>query len=195
MTDGAVDRLGGALGREELRTRILSAQPLISEYISLDEQLQPNGFDLSVAQISAFSGRGAIGKSNAERVLPEAVPLAFDDDGWLELAPGAYQVLFNEIVDLPNDLMALGRPRSTLCRCGATVGTAVWDAGYRGRSTSSLIVSNAEGLRIARDARLLQLVFFTLNVPTERGYDGAYQGENISRVGHAHPSQVSFRTE
>ena len=168
MTDGAIDRLGGALGREELRARILAPQPLISNYISLD------------AQISAFSGRGAIGKSNAERVLPEAVPLAFTADGWLELAPGAYQVLFNEVVDLPNDLMALGRPRSTLCRCGATVGTAVWDAGYRGRSTSSLIVSNAEGLRIARDARLLQLVFFTLNAPTAQGYDGAYQGENLA---------------
>jgi dUTP pyrophosphatase len=180
MTDEAFNRLGGALGREELRARILSAPPLISDYILLDEQLQPNGFDLSVAQISAFSGRGAIGKSNAERVLPDAVPLAFDNEGWLELVPGAYQVLFNEIVDLPNDLMALGRPRSTLCRCGAMVGTAVWDAGYRGRSTSSLVVSNAAGLKIARDARLLQLVFFTLNAPTAQGYDGAYQSENIA---------------
>lgn len=179
MTVEAKPRFGGALGREELLARIQSARPLISDYISLEEQLQPNGFDLSVAQISVFHGRGAIGKSNADRVLPEAVPLAFDDDGWLELVPGAYQVLFNEVVDLPNDLMALGRPRSTLCRCGATVGTAVWDAGYRGRSTSSLIVSNGEGLRIARDARVLQLVFFTLNVATARGYDGAYQGENL----------------
>ena len=61
-----------------------------------------------------------------------------------------------------NDLMALGRPRSSLCRCGVTLHTAVWDAGYRGRSTSLLNVMNPSGFRVQRGARLLQLVFFGL---------------------------------
>lgn len=181
MSDGLHDGFGGALGREELLQRIQGEQPLISDYLSLEEQLQPNGFDLSIAQVSALEGRGTLGSTNAERALPATRTLAFDDEGWLNLATGPYQVLFNEIVDLPNDLMALGRPRSSLCRCGATLGTAVWDAGYRGRSTALLVIENRDGLRIARDARLMQLVFFTLNVATEKGYDGAYQGENIGR--------------
>jgi dUTP pyrophosphatase len=172
-------RGGGVLGREELTARILSARPLLSGYRSLDEQLQPNGFDLSLAGVSRFDGRGAIGRTNAERTLPEMGELAFDADGWLELSAGPYQVMFNEVVDLPNDLMALGRPRSSLCRSGATLHTAVWDAGYRGRSTALLVVVNPAGMRVARDARLLQLVFFTLNAATARGYDGAYQGENL----------------
>jgi dUTP pyrophosphatase len=113
-------------------------------------------------------------------VVPEARPLTFDTDGWLDLTPGMYQVLFNEVVALPNDLMALGRPRSSLCRCGATLGTAVWDAGYTGRSTSLLVVTNPAGLRLARDARVLQLVFFTLDTPTAEGYAGVYQGENVA---------------
>lgn len=175
----ALNRLGGALGREELLARITSERPLISEFLSLEEQLQPNGFDLSLAQVSRLSGAGVLGRTNAERVLPSVAPLEFDAEGWLALAPGPYQVLFNEVVDLPNDLMALGRPRSSLCRCGATMGTAVWDAGYRGRSTALLLIENPEGLRLSRDARLLQLVFFTLNVATRQGYDGIYQGENI----------------
>lgn len=170
---------GGALGREALLERIEGDPPLIADYLDLDQQLQPNGFDLSVAQVSRLEGRGALGRTNAERILPEARALAFGADGWLELARGVYQILFNEVVALPNDLMALGRPRSSLCRCGATLGTAVWDAGYRGRSTALLIVEAVEGIRIARDARLMQLVFFTLDLPTARGYDGIYQGENI----------------
>jgi dUTP pyrophosphatase len=178
--DPGVAGVGGALGREELLRRIQSDRPLISEYLSLGEQLQPNGFDLSIAQISELEERGVLGSTNADRSLPGTRPLPFDDSGWLNLPPGPYQVLFNEIVDLPNDLMALGRPRSSLCRCGATLGTAVWDAGYRGRSTALLVIENRDGLRIARDARLMQLVFFTLNAPTTQGYDGAYQGENIS---------------
>jgi dUTP pyrophosphatase len=171
---------GGALGREAILARLGGDQPLISGYLSLEDQLQPNGFDLSVAQISELTGPGALGRTNAERVVPEARPLAFDADGWLDLMPGMYQVLFNEIVALPNDLMALGRPRSSLCRCGATLGTAVWDAGYTGRSTSLLVVPNPAGLRRARDARVLQLVFFTLDTPTTDGYSGVYQGENVA---------------
>jgi dUTP pyrophosphatase len=177
--EGLGQAIGGALGREALRERMQVDPPLVAGYLDLDEQLQPNGFDLSVAQVSRLEGRGALGRTNAERMLPEARALPFAADGWLDLERGAYQVLFNEVVALPNDLMALGRPRSSLCRCGATLGTAVWDAGYRGRSTALLIVEAAEGLRIARDARLMQLVFFTLDVPTARGYDGIYQGENI----------------
>ena len=171
---------GGALGREELERRILSSPPLISAYLSLEEQLQPNGFDLSVAQVRELVGPGALGRTNADRALPETRALPFDDEGWLRLAPGPYQILFNEIVDLPNDVMALGRPRSSVCRCGATLGTAVWDAGYRGRSTALLIVENREGIRLARDARVMQLVFFSLSVATSRGYDGVYQGENLA---------------
>lgn len=172
--------LGGALGREELLVRINGPRPLISGYHSLDEQIQPNGFDLTVAEIGQFVGAGAIGRSNAERRLPEIRTLAFVD-GWLDLAPGPYQLLFNEIVDLPTDLMALGRPRSSLCRCGASITTAVWDAGYHGRSTALLLVENRVGIRIARDARVLQLVFFSLNRPTAHGYDGVYQAENLRR--------------
>lgn len=172
--------VGGALGREAILARLASDKPLISDYLSLEDQLQPNGFDLSVAQVSELAGPGALGRTNAERVVPEARPLAFDDAGWLALDPGMYQVLFNEVVSLPNDLMALGRPRSSLCRCGATLGTAVWDAGYTGRSTALLVITNPAGLRIARDARVMQLVFFTLDTPTADGYSGIYQGENIT---------------
>ena len=178
--ESALRGAGGALGREGILARMNGAEPLISGYLSLEDQLQPNGFDLSVAQVSELTGPGVLGRTNAERVVPDARSLAFDAASWLDLSPGMYQVLFNEVVALPNDLMALGRPRSSLCRCGATLGTAVWDAGYTGRSTSLLVVTNPAGLRLARDARVLQLVFFTLDMPTADGYSGIYQGENVA---------------
>jgi dUTP pyrophosphatase len=162
VTEDDIMRLGGALGRERLLALIQAARPLISGYHSIEDQLQPNGFDLSVAEVGEFANGGAIGRTNASRSLPDIRPLPFD-----------------ETVDLPNNLMALGRPRSSLCRMGAVLGTAVWDAGYRGRSTALLIVANPDGMRLERTARVLQLVFFTLDAPTVRGYDGTYQGENL----------------
>ncbi len=105
-------------------------------------------------------------------------PLAFDALGYMHLMPGPYIITYNEIVNLPLNIMALGKPRSSLLRCGAVVHTAVWDAGYSGRSQSLMIVYNAQGFRIQKNTRVVQLVFFKLTRETE-GYQGTYQGENI----------------
>jgi dUTP pyrophosphatase len=74
--------------------------------------------------------------------------------------------------------MALARPRSSLLRCGVNIGTAVWDAGYSGRSQSLMLVSNSLGFRIQQNARVAQLIFMNLSAETE-GYAGKYQNENI----------------
>ena len=92
--------------------------------------------------------------------------------------PGAYVVTYNEIVHLPKDIMALGRPRSSLIRCGVTIEMGVWDSGYSGRSQSLMIVYHPHGIRLQRNARIVQLVFFRLTQETE-GYRGVYQRENI----------------
>ena len=170
---------GGVLGRDALRRLVLRDRPLLTDWLDLEQQLQPNGFDLTLREVGRYEGVGTIARENAGRRLPEVVPLPFAADGFLDLAPGSYQIIFNEVVDLPNDVMALGRPRSSLARCGAAIHSAVWDAGYRGRSTSLMVVGNAAGFRVERDARLLQLVFFALGEAVADGYRGAYQGENL----------------
>jgi len=169
----------GVLSREQLRERTVGDRPLITDWLDLDAQLQPNGFDLTLRQVSRFEGRGAIAVDNAGRTLPTLAPLAFGTDGVLDLPPGPYHILYNEVVHLPTDLMALGRPRSSLGRCGVAIHTAVWDAGYEGRSTSLLVVTNPHGFRVERDARVMQLVFFGLATAAAEGYRGAYQGENL----------------
>jgi dUTP pyrophosphatase len=172
--------LAGVLSREQLRTRIQTERgPLLTHYVDLEDQLQPNGFDLTLREVSRYVGAGHIGIDNADRVLPELIPLTFDADDWVSLAPGIYHVLYNEVVSLPQGLMALGRARSSLGRSGVTIHTAVWDAGYSGRSTSLLSVLNPAGFRVQRNARVMQLVFFGLATETAEGYAGRYQGENV----------------
>lgn len=173
--------LAGALSNNSIRALCQTAPPLLRDYRDFETQLQPNGFDLTLETLSRYTGRGTVGVSNADRVLPDLEPVAFDNDGWVELAPGNYHITFNEIVALPLNVMALGRPRSTLCRVGATIHTAVWDAGYEGRSSSLLAVSNPNGFRLQQNARVMQLVFFGVSNPPESGYAGIYQRENIHR--------------
>lgn len=183
MTEGEapLGNSAGVLSREQLLARIHGvARPLVRDYLDLEAQVQPNGIDLTLQSVSRHVGPGTIGTSNAARVLPDLVELAFDADGWLELGLGAYHIVYNEVVDIPVDLMALGRPRSSLGRSGVAIHTAVWDAGYTGRSTSLLSVLNPAGFRVQRNARVMQLVFFGLAEGTSSGYAGTYQHENTS---------------
>ena len=170
---------GNPLNREEARWLIEGRPPLIEGYVALEAQLQPSGFDLSVREVARFVTPGQLGGFDASRELSGTEPLPFDAEGWLSLPPGAYLVTFNELVNLPLGLMALGRPRSSLLRNGVALHTAVWDAGYRGRSQSLLTVHHLGGFRLQRDARVAQLVFFRLATPPEQGYRGRYQGEGL----------------
>ncbi len=106
-------------------------------------------------------------------------PLWFDGLGDMELPAGSYLITFNEAVRLPRNVMALGRTRSSLLRCGVSLHTAVWDAGYSGRSQSLMVVYNTCGFRLKQNARLMQLVFFRLTEEVDEGYNGIFQGENL----------------
>ncbi len=152
--------------------------PLLEEWLSLTEQLQPNGFDLSLQAVAQLRSAGSMGRDAAERKLSDTEPLDFEPTGWLHLEPGLYLATFNEVVNLPLDLMALGLPRSSLLRSGVGIHTAVWDAGYQGRSQALLTVHHSGGYNIQQGARLMQLVFFRLVNLADRGYSGHYQGEN-----------------
>ena len=168
-----------ALDRESIGDLVLGKPPLIEQYLSLDEQLQPNGFDLTLRDASRLTSGGSMGAGLDQREVSDTEPIAFDTGEWLRLIPGPYLLTFNEVVNLPLDLMALGRTRSSLLRSGASLHTAVWDAGYRGRSQALLIIHHPDGYRVQKNARLLQLVFFHLARPVSQGYQGRFLGENI----------------
>ena len=159
--------------------KLLNQEPsLIEGWLDLDEQVQANGFDLTLREIALLQSAGKIAVTNSQRLVSDLAPLVFDGLGFIDLMPGPYIITYNEIVHLPNDVMAIAAPRSSLLRCGVTVNTAVWDAGYSGRSQSLMVVYNPQGFRLQRNARIVQLVFMQLTQETE-GYQGTYQGENI----------------
>ena len=170
------------LNKEEIK-KLIVEKDLIKEYIDLETQLQTNGFDLTVREVSNFNSRGSLDFSNKERILPELRShISFETlhpraEFW-ELLQGCYSVEFNEVISLPLDLMAISIHRSSLMRCGVTTATGCWDAGYQGRGRTLLIVSNPFGLKLYKNARLVQMTFHRLN-PSDKGYQGSYQREGI----------------
>ena len=130
------------LSRQDILHLINSEPPLVAGYRDLDTQVQPNGIDFTVREVAMPQTMGRITVDNSQRLISELTPLVFDGLGYLELMPGAYIVTYNEIVHLPNNIMALAQPRSSLLRSGVTVYGAVWDAGYSGRSRAMMVVFN-----------------------------------------------------
>lgn len=144
-------------------------------YVDFNLQLQPNGLDLTVKRIFKFKGLGSISLSSKE--LPEYEEVEWEGEE-ITLKPGAYLIEFNEIVKVPVDQVGMVFPRSSLLRMGCDLRGALWDSGYEGRSKSLLVVYNT--LKIKRNARIGQLVFFKVLGEVEKPYSGEYQYEDLS---------------
>ena len=172
---------GSVLERDSILDLVQGPGHLVEGYLDLDTQLQPNGFDMTLKEISRIASAGQIPAGAAPAALPEFHAQPFGPDDYVHLPQGSYVVTLNEVVNLPGHVMALARPRSSLLRCGVGLHTAVWDAGYHGRSQALLSVHNPLGFRVARDARILQMVFMYLarSLSVDGAYQGRFQGENI----------------
>lgn len=168
------------LAGSDLWKYLESKPPLVERMLDPNLQVGANGIDLSISEIETFSGSGALGFKSSDR--KEAPTVRIDNTRSVHLGQGSYKIRYNEIVHIPLDLIAIARPRSSLLRYGATVQTAVWDAGYEGRSESLLIVHNENGLNLIENARVVQLIFLRTTKQLKTGYNGIYKGENIKSV-------------
>ncbi len=166
-----------ALSREEITRLIAATPPLVEDVTDVERQVQPNGVDIRIDRVFKLTSPALLGESDALREPAAREEIKPDADGWWDLHQGAYVIAARERVNLPKDLLALARPRSTLLRSGVAIHTAVWDAGYSGRGEALLSVLNGRGFRVQRGARVIQLVFLRLEHPAAEGYRGKYQGE------------------
>jgi dUTP pyrophosphatase len=155
---------------------LISQQNLVTNLINQEIQVSPNGVELTLHKIFTFQESGVIDFSNEQRQIPEYEELPLQKGEYV-LEPGTYLITYNETLQIPRDMIAIGRPRSSLLRSGVTIESAVWDAGYEGRSRGLLTVYNRFGLILKPNARLLHLIFFKLLQKTQ-SYTGTYQGES-----------------
>jgi dUTP pyrophosphatase len=152
----------------------LISDGMILEICDPSVQVTPNGIDLTLKKIESFDTHGCVDFGNEQRKLPPSSSIPFIDS-WVHVEQGAYKVTFNEIVSIPDTMIALARPRSSLLRSGASIESAVWDAGFHGISMSLLVVYNEHGLSLKKNARLMQMIFVKLDEKAHHLYDGIYQ--------------------
>jgi dUTP pyrophosphatase len=176
LSSGRPEAPAGALGREAISQLLSSEPPLVGEMRYPREQVQTNGVDLTIDTIWILTDSGSLGSPGSRPRLASRGTVDRESDGSYYLRSGSYVASLHERLAMPRHVMAIARPRSTLLRCGVTVETAVFDAGYRGKPEVLLLIMNPNGFRLASDAAVCQLVFFTLTEEVE-GYRGLYQEE------------------
>ena len=140
-----------------------------------------SGLALTLGSVCSPVEEGLLGID--DRRIPqceELQPVERNGRLYYELPPGAYIIRYNEVVEVPLGFIALALPRSSLLRMGATLYTAVWDPGYKGRGVGLLSVFNPKGVILEKGVQVAQLVFIMLG-GSGRGYSGVYQGEGLQQ--------------
>ena len=136
--------------------------------------VQPNGVDLSIDTIYGVEGTPRLTDSDYDK--GSRVELTPNEDGFYNLDEGVYIVQYGERISIPTDHVGLVLPRSRMMRCGISVETAVWDAGYEGGGEGALRVG--QEVEVAEDMRIAQLILFQTEELDET-YDGHHQAERL----------------
>jgi len=143
------------------------------------------GFDLRVDEIFVIEGGEAFLGEN-ERHTPRAGSIAkYGKDKDVVLKPGDFVLIKTiEKVNLPKDIAAIFRPRSTLQRCGIGLFTATASPGYSGELTFGLCNLGKNDFRLELGARVVHIIFFktTDNISE---YRGQWQGGRVSTQGES----------
>lgn len=156
-----------------LNGKTLIERKIITGNIS-KENIQQHGVDLNLIEVEKIEGVGTIpvlGKTQ----LPNYTSIQPNDDGFWELEPGVYSIIFEQGCNIPNDQMLLIRQRSSLLRSGGMVHSSVFDAGFSTDHIGTFMVI-FHPLRIEVGARVAQ-IYNHKSTPVENLYDGQWQND------------------
>lgn len=162
------------LGIKELH-RLVQEKQLVS-HLSQREMENPEGagFDLRIGELYEISGKGFLGVT--ERETPAMSVLAkYEEDKTIEvpLKPNTYYVLKTiESVNMPENLLAIMTPRSTLFRSGVHIFGGQVPPGYAGELNMGIYNFRQEEFRLEMGARVVHIMFFEV-----KGEGSLYRGQ------------------
>ncbi len=169
------------LGVKEL-LKLVEKNKLV-ENLSERELKNPEGagFDLRIGELYGIKGRGFLGVD--ERETPEMELVAKYENGKTvktELQPRTYYAMKTiEQVNMPEDLLAIMTPRSTLFRSGVYIFGGQTPPGYKGGLTMGIYNFRDEKFELEMGARVVHIMFFQVEGESNL-YRGQWQGGRIT---------------
>ncbi|NTW89663.1 MAG: hypothetical protein HGB37_02005 [Candidatus Moranbacteria bacterium] len=158
--------------------RLVSEKNLV-ENLSERELETPEGagFDFRVGTLYRLTGQGFLGVT--ERETPDVTEVAtFDPEQTVSvtLDPHVFYVVKTlERLNVPDDLVVLFTPRSTLYRSGVTIFTGDVKPGYRGEINFGIMNFRDEPFILEMGARVCHAMFHQV-IGDTAPYRGQWQG-------------------
>jgi deoxycytidine triphosphate deaminase len=170
---------------EEHITKKDVKKPLV-EYLGSD---QVDGIEGTTVDLRLGAVYKPVSKAylmRESRITPEIdllMDISHTPDGVFTIKPGDY-LLFQTIeqINLPSNLFAYIRPRTTLIRSGIPLETAFVSPNYQGKLTVGMKHQGLMDVEIQMGFRILCIAFFPIEgnaVP----YRGVWQGDRVSTNG------------
>jgi len=169
------------IGAQELLKRVKEEK--LVENLSSRELENPEGagFDLRIGELYELEGEGFLGIE--ERKTPDAKLIAKFEEGNLNkavLEPKRYYAMKTvESVNMPDDLVAIMTPRSTLFRSGVYIFGGQTPPGYKGGLTMGVYNFREDMLELEMGARVVHIMFFEVKGESNL-YRGQWQGGRVS---------------
>jgi len=167
------------IGTKEL-LRLVKEQKLV-ENLCERELTNPegSGFDLRVGEIYALGKEEAF-LGETERNTPDAKLIAkYGKEKGLILKPGDYVLVKTiEKVNMPDNIAAICRPRTTLQRSGVILITGATDPGYYGELTFAMCNMGKNNFKLELGARIVRILFFEVSEVISQ-YRGQWKGGRV----------------
>jgi deoxycytidine triphosphate deaminase len=139
------------------------------------------GFDLRIGELYEISGKGFLGVE--ERATPEMKLIAKYEEKKIikvELQPRTYYATKTiENINMPDNLLAIMTPRSTLFRSGVYIFGGQTPPGYKGGLTMGIYNFRNEEFELEMGARVVHIMFFQVEGESNL-YRGQWQGGRVT---------------
>ncbi len=142
------------------------------------------GIDLRVGKIFRLSGEGFLGVEERDTPNLELVAEYKEDEkNSVKINPGDYFLTETiEKVNIPDDLVAVLKPRGTMHRSGVVIRVGTIDPGYSGTLHPGIFNPSNVPLTIELGARYINILFWEVSGNTSI-YRGQWQGGRLTTDG------------
>jgi deoxycytidine triphosphate deaminase len=170
---------------EDHVTGTMKNKPLV-EHLGADQIDGIEGTTVDLRLGAVYKPVGAARLMRDTRVTPEIellMDISTSPDGVFVVKPGDYLLLQTiEQVNLPENLFAYIRPRTTLIRSGIPLMTAFVSPNYQGKLTVGMKHQGIADVEIQMGFRIMCIAFFPID-GTAVPYRGVWQGDRVSTNG------------
>ena len=70
--------MAAVLSKQDIHRLLQKKPPLIEGYIDLEQQVQPNGIDLTLREVALPQSSGRIAAEDSQRLVSDLAPLVFE---------------------------------------------------------------------------------------------------------------------